>query len=772
MTDYRPPSDPGPPPAVDGPTLLAFLLGELPAKEAHRVEQALREDPALAAEARRLEATARCLRDTLQLSPLDEEGSPLRLDPDRRAATLRHLETATRKPRAYPYLRLLTTSPLLPLGLAAGFAFLIFALLPTRFLEESTRRADSVAMDATGLDSPSHPGSEALLPEPPEEAPGAAAVSGKPPRVPRPEALESGLSPRPREGLAAAPPRSPFEPALHDELEPDEPAVLSFRPSPVPRTAAQGSTTPPIVSAPSWRGSPPSVTDPPSAEGRHTNTLVFGTPEEPPAPSGHAFPRAPKAPSLSTDESEAHAEPAIAAELLPSDVLRSYPEIQTRSNRFFSIPVEASDHSFRIAREALARHRLPPPGSLRPEEFFNAFNYGDPVPSPGQTVATHAERALWPFAPQRELLRLSVVTGSASPRPAAPLNLVLVLNTSDSNGREDRQRFLETAFEALASRFQSHDTLSVVSSHRPPRLLLDGHTGNPADALERILSADLLSPSQDATSLEEALHLAFQTAARHFKEPGRNRLLLLTSGLANPDQPPSDDLKQAVEEHRRQGIALDICVLDTQGHGNVLLESLTHHGDGRYHIFRHEEDARNELSSQLAGILRPSAPALTVQIEFNPHRVRSYQLLGSHSRRLPPDSPPKDAPGVAEISPAEAGTALFLLEPVPGTGSSASLGVARIRYRDPITGEPAEHSWNLPSSGTIPSLREAPPALRLAAVAATFAALLNQTPSTARISKADLRPLAADLPEAFPHSPQVHQLLDMLQRYHLLAPRQ
>ncbi len=45
----------------------------------------------------------------------------------------------------------------------------------------------------------------------------------------------------------------------------------------------------------------------------------------------------------------------------------------------FSLHV--SDASFRLAQAALARGETPDPASIRPEEFYNAFDYGDPAPA-------------------------------------------------------------------------------------------------------------------------------------------------------------------------------------------------------------------------------------------------------------------------------------------------------------------------------------------------------------------------------------------------------
>ena len=41
---------------------------------------------------------------------------------------------------------------------------------------------------------------------------------------------------------------------------------------------------------------------------------------------------------------------------------------------------------------ALDRGERPDPTRIRPEEFYNAFNYGDPAPGAGEKIAARIER--------------------------------------------------------------------------------------------------------------------------------------------------------------------------------------------------------------------------------------------------------------------------------------------------------------------------------------------------------------------------------------------
>src|SRR6185436_8755873 len=93
-----------------------------------------------------------------------------------------------------------------------------------------------------------------------------------------------------------------------------------------------------------------------------------------------------------------------------------------------------------------------------------------------------------------------------------------------------------------------------IAFSRTARLCADGVAGNQAGQVVEQVSN--LTP-QGGTNLEEAMNLAYQTALRHYVQGGANRVVLLTDGAANLGNVSAAALKQKVEAHRKQGIALD-----------------------------------------------------------------------------------------------------------------------------------------------------------------------------------------------------------------------
>ena len=132
------------------------------------------------------------------------------------------------------------------------------------------------------------------------------------------------------------------------------------------------------------------------------------------------------------------------AELMPAASFKVVPVnpwtlAQEDNQSTFGLDVDTASYS--LARRYLKRGYLPPVGSVRMEEFVNAFDYN--YPTRGEGVFTvHTEAAPAPFAGDSAgntvLLKVGVkgkVIGRDGRKPA---NLVLVIDASGSMSRADR----------------------------------------------------------------------------------------------------------------------------------------------------------------------------------------------------------------------------------------------------------------------------------------------------------------------------------------------
>ncbi len=458
-----------------------------------------------------------------------------------------------------------------------------------------------------------------------------------------------------------------------------------------------------------------------------------------------------------TEEVADKAEPASTP--TPASPLVHQLEINTAENRFSTFSLNVSDVSFKLAAASLERNQLPNPYSIRVEEFVNAFNYNDPAPAPGARIGFFWERAQYPFAHNREIVRFSVKTAAQGRDANKPMNIVILLDNSGSMERPDRIMIIREAMSVLAEKLRPQDKVSVVAFSRSARLVVDGMSG--AKTNEFLASVLGLNPG-GGTNLEEAMRLAYETALRHFIPGGINRIILLTDGAANLGDVNPESLKKMVTSHRHKGIALDCFGIGWEGYNDELLEILSRNGDGRYGFMNEPEQAPIDFAQQLAGALSVAASDVKVQVEFNPDRVISYRQIGYAKHQLTKEQFRNNMVDAAEIAAEESGNALYLIE--VNQQGSGNIAVFRVRYKVPETGDYVEQEWTLPYTGSAPSLDDASPSMRLAATAATFGEWLSRNPYAGQVELSALERIMVGIPQFYAPDERPKQLLSMIRQ--------
>lgn len=459
-------------------------------------------------------------------------------------------------------------------------------------------------------------------------------------------------------------------------------------------------------------------------------------------------------------EEEASRKPAATPPGIPQ------PEVITAQNAFSTFSLNVSDVSFKLAAASLEKGLMPDPGSVRTEEFINALNYHDPEPTGNSRIAFAWERARYPFAHDRDLLRFSVQTAAVGREPGKPLNIVLLLDNSGSMERADRVRIRQECLRVLASQLQPQDTVSVVAFARAARLWVDGLGGAKIQDLPKMVGE--LTP-EGGTNLEEAMNLAYQTAQKHYRPNGVNRVVLLTDGAANLGDVEPASLKKKVVAYRQQGVALDCFGIGWEGYNDDLLEALSRNGDGRYGFVNSPEAATTEFAAQLAGALKVAASDVKVQVEWNPKRVTVFRQFGYAKHQLKKEEFRDNKVDAAEIGAAEAGNALYTVQVNPA--GEGPLGVVRVRYRLPNTADYREHEWTLAYDGPAKAMEQASVPMRLAATSASFSEWLVSSPYAAEVSTEKLLQQLAGVPEAYPADPRPKQLEWMIRQAKSLSGR-
>jgi Mg-chelatase subunit ChlD len=434
------------------------------------------------------------------------------------------------------------------------------------------------------------------------------------------------------------------------------------------------------------------------------------------------------------------------------------PEVLTRDNPFSTFSLNVSDVSFKLAAASLEKGAMPDVASIRSEEFINAFDYRDPQPARGAPIAFAWDRARYPFAHNREVVRFSIKTAAQGRESGRPLNIVLLLDNSGSMERADRVRIIQESLRTLASQLKPLDKISVVTFARTASLRVDGLSGT--NAVEAMKQIGAITPD-GGTNLEDALDLAYRTALRHYEATAVNRVVLLTDGAANLGNVEPKSLKAKVEGFRKQGIALDCFGIGWEGYNDDLLEQLSRNGDGRYGFVNTPEEAASEFVGQLAGALRVAASDVKMQVEFNPRRVTAYRQIGYAKHQLTKEQFRDNKVDAAEIGAAESGNALYVIETNPnGEGPIATV---RARFRIPQTSDYREHEWVVPFGSAV-ELEQANPALRLSTTASAFSEWLASSPFAGDVTTDRLLRILSGVPDNYGADPRPKKLEWMIRQ--------
>jgi len=379
-----------------------------------------------------------------------------------------------------------------------------------------------------------------------------------------------------------------------------------------------------------------------------------------------------------------------------------------KADSTFSLSV--SDVSFELARIAmLEKNATPEASKIRPEEFVNAFDYGDPSAC-GKKVTCAIEQCAHPVYQQRNLMRIGMKTGAIG--RSKPLRLTILLDNSGSMEREDREATVLKAIEALASKLGPQDEVTLLSFARNSRLVAQKMKGDQAGRLVQMVKA---IPSEGGTNLSRAITQAHFLAKKGVSKQTMSRVVLITDGAANLGNADPEELAESIVSMRRDGIAFDACGVGADGLDDDMLETLTRKGDGRYYFINKAKDADAEFAEKLAGALRPAAKNVKVQVIFNPERVGNYRLLGFEKHLLKKEDFRNDKVDAAEMAAEEAGNALYQIEALPG--GRGDIGRVFVRFMDMETGQMVERSWTIPYDPQAHNIDNAKPSMQLASVA-------------------------------------------------------
>ena len=327
----------------------------------------------------------------------------------------------------------------------------------------------------------------------------------------------------------------------------------------------------------------------------------------------------------------------------------------------FSIDVDTG--SYANVRRFLNQGSLPPQDAVRIEELINYFNYDYPLPDGDAPFSASVEVAECPWNTDHRLARIGLKGRQVSRGDFAGSNLVFLIDVSGSMRPANKLPLLKSALSMLVDQLDGRDQVAMVVYAGAAGLVLPSTSGagkgEIRNALDRLQAGG-------STNGGQGIRLAYKIARENFIPGGINRVILATDGDFNMGITNATELLEKIRQDANAGIFLTTLGFGEGNYKDDRLEQLADKGNGNYAYIDSLREARKVLVEQVAGTLVTIAKDVKIQIEFNPHEVAGYRLIGYENRMLRKEEFNDDRKDAGEIGAGHTVTALYEIVPAGG----------------------------------------------------------------------------------------------------------
>ncbi len=341
----------------------------------------------------------------------------------------------------------------------------------------------------------------------------------------------------------------------------------------------------------------------------------------------------------------------------------------------FSIDVDTASYS--NARRFLTDYEIPPPDSIRIEEWINYFSYDYPVPEDDEPFSVNLDVTECPWERSHRLVRIGLKGKEIDDDERPSSNLVFLLDVSGSMEDYNKLPLVKKALRMLVARLDKRDRVTIVVYAGASGLVLPPTSGSDKRAIVSVLEH---LGAGGSTNGGEGIQLAYAKASESYIDGGANRVILCTDGDFNVGVTNQGDLIRIIEKEAERGVFLSVLGFGMGNYKDSTLEKLADKGDGNYAYIDTALEARKVLVEQLEGTLVTIAKDVKIQVEFNPKRVHAHRLLGYENRILADEDFDDDEKDAGEIGAGHTVTALYEVVPV-GRGTEAA-SVGPLKYQE------------------------------------------------------------------------------------------
>ncbi|WP_116998671.1 vWA domain-containing protein [Desertimonas flava] len=362
--------------------------------------------------------------------------------------------------------------------------------------------------------------------------------------------------------------------------------------------------------------------------------------------------------------------------------------VTAQDDRESTFALDVDTGSMSVARTFLDQGLRPEPDSIRPEEWINSFDFGDPPATDGALAATVESRPADGDDPA--LVRIGITTAELADEDRPPANITFVIDTSGSMDIRERLGLVKASLALLVRSLRTDDTISIVTYGDDATPVLAPTAV--ADWRDIVDAIDALGPG-GSTNMEAGLRLGYEQARENLDPEGLNVVVLASDGVANVGVTDADELTADITQASEDGIHLVTVGYGMGNYNDHLMEQLSNQGDGFYSYVDTFGEAVRLFVDELTPTLTVVAAEAKVQVVFDPEVVARYRLVGYENRQLDDADFTDDTVDAGELGAGHAVSALYELELVDQEAAGRDTSVAgnvRLRWADPATDEVTE----------------------------------------------------------------------------------
>jgi Ca-activated chloride channel family protein len=400
------------------------------------------------------------------------------------------------------------------------------------------------------------------------------------------------------------------------------------------------------------------------------------------------------------------------------------PAIDTEDDNLSTFALDVDTGSYTVMRNYLNDGNLPPPDSIRAEEYINYFDQGYDYPSAHQAFAIYVDGGPTPFTQTEryDMLRVGIQGYDVPENERKDAALTFVIDVSGSMDMDNRLGLVKQSLEMLVEQLHRNDSVSIVVYGSDARVVLEPTRGSNTD---RILSAIYSLQPEGSTNAEAGLRLGYRMAMEAYMRDGINRVILCSDGVANVGQTEANAILEEVDHYVAEGVTLTTVGFGMDNYNDTLMEQLADKGNGFYAYIDDRAEARKLFIDKITGTLQTIALDAKVQVEFNPEVVKTYRLVGYENRAVADEDFRDNKVDAGEIGAGHSVTALYEVKLYPH--AYGKVATVFMRWEDPDTHQVIEISKDINASEIASDFRETDPYFQRAVVVAEYAEILKDS---------------------------------------------